>query len=80
MIITRKSLFTGKLNTRDIQIDDITLLAVENRSDRVIQDVVPHLSADDREFLLTGATPEEWDALVPPDDEEEELDDDEPAF
>ncbi len=26
-----------------------------------IQDAFPELSADDREFLLTGITPEEWD-------------------
>ena len=28
-----------------------------------IQDVFPELSADDREFLLTGLTPEDWEKL-----------------
>jgi hypothetical protein len=79
MLVTRKSLFTGKVSSREIPIDEETLKRVDSRDD-VIQNIVPHLSADDREFLMTGATPEEWDALVPPDDEEEELDDDEPAF
>ena len=27
---------------------------------------MPHLSADDREFLMTGVTPEEWDATFNP--------------
>ncbi len=30
---------------------------------KTIQDAFPYLSADDREFLLTGITPEEWDAI-----------------
>ena len=28
---------------------------------RFIQDEFPHLSDDEREFLLTGSTPEEWE-------------------
>lgn len=28
-----------------------------------IQDVFPKLSSDDREFLMTGITPDEWDEL-----------------
>lgn len=29
----------------------------------VIQRAMPHLSADDREFIMTGMTPEEWDEM-----------------
>lgn len=28
----------------------------------LIQNAMPELTADEREFLLTGMTPEEWDA------------------
>ena len=28
-----------------------------------VQDVYPNLSADDREFLISGTTPEEWDRI-----------------
>lgn len=31
----------------------------------LIQDLFPYLSDDDREFLLTGITPEEWDSAFP---------------
>ena len=31
----------------------------------MIQDVMIHLDADQREFLLTGMTPDEWDAMFP---------------
>jgi hypothetical protein len=27
----------------------------------LIQNAMPHLSADEREFLMTGITPDEWD-------------------
>jgi|TARA_R100000697_G_scaffold25916_1_gene34391 hypothetical protein len=28
----------------------------------LIQDVMPDISADEREFIMTGITPDEWDA------------------
>ena len=34
-----------------------------------IQDAFPNLTADQREFLMTGATPEEWDAIFGDNDE-----------
>jgi hypothetical protein len=30
---------------------------------RMVQDAFPELNADQREFLLTGILPDEWDAL-----------------
>ncbi len=29
----------------------------------LIQDVVPYLSPDEREFIMTGLTPREWEML-----------------
>jgi hypothetical protein len=29
----------------------------------LVQDVFPHFDADQREFLITGILPEEWDAM-----------------
>lgn len=43
-----------------------------------IQDAFPHLTPDQREFLLTGIIPSEWDELYPPD--EDELEDNTSAF
>lgn len=60
MQITRKSPFSGKTNTREI---DVTADQLDRwRAGGLIQNVMPHLSADDREFLMTGITPEEWPA------------------
>jgi len=64
MKVTRKSMLSGKTHTREIDIDEATLLRVISRrqSRLLIQQIVPYLTADDREFLITGITPEEWEA------------------
>jgi hypothetical protein len=35
----------------------------------LIQDAFPTLTADEREFILTGITSEEWDEIFPEEDE-----------
>ena len=34
----------------------------------LIQDAFPHINVEEREFLLTGMTPEEWDELMGPEE------------
>lgn len=72
MKISKISHLTGEYNTREI---DITIdqyndwqNVLENKSRRPIQDVLPNLSADDREFMISGITPEEWDNAFGSDD------------
>lgn len=60
MKITKKSMFTGKVSTRDIDVTDEQLASWQ--AGTLIQNAMPDLSADDREFLMTGVTPEEWNA------------------
>jgi len=62
MIIGRKSPLTGQLNHMDL---DVTQEQLDRYSRRegYIQDIFPHLSADEREFLQTGYTPEDWDKI-----------------
>lgn len=38
------------------------------RAGELIQNVMPNLSADDREFVMTGITAEEWDQAFGEDD------------
>jgi hypothetical protein len=58
MLIERKSMFTGKINVMDL---DVTHDELERWMDgELIQKVFPHLTTDEREFLMTGTTPEEW--------------------
>jgi hypothetical protein len=71
MIMTQQSQLTGAMNTRDIDVTEQELREWIS-SGRPIQQVLGHLSAADREFLLTGATPEEWDAAFPDDEDYED--------
>jgi len=67
MKITKVSPLTGKSNTREINITPEKLMEVQSRQ-RCIQDVVPNLNADDREFLITGYIPEDWKSIFPDED------------
>lgn len=57
MFITRINPFTGELNTRFIEVTQEQVDAWNNGM--MIQDAMPNVSADDREFIKTGIT--NWD-------------------
>lgn len=59
MQITRRSMLSGKERTLDLPVTEEQIkrwLAGE-----LIQNVMPHLTAGEREFIKTGITDEEWD-------------------
>lgn len=58
MEITRKSSATGKRHTLDLPITDAQIAKYHNGA--LVQDAFPHLTADQREFIISGATAEEW--------------------
>lgn len=60
MLLKKMSALSGKMNERELPIEEADYLAWKYNRRLLVQDAFPHLSADDREFLLTGATPEEW--------------------
>lgn len=62
MKITKVSQISGKIHTMDIPItpEQYALFQLDRRP---IQKIFPNLSADEREFLITGATPGEWEKL-----------------
>lgn len=62
MIIEKQSVLTGVYHTRDIPVTEEQL--DRHRKGELIQDVCPELTGDDREFLITGITPEEWREAV----------------
>ena len=61
MRIAMKSMLTGNITTREIPVTDEQLAQWSQGA--LIQDVMPDVSADDREFIKTGITPEEWGGL-----------------
>lgn len=58
MKITKRSIISNKLHTREIAITELQL--DQMNKGKHIQWLCPNLSADDREFLISGITPEEW--------------------
>lgn len=61
MFITRTSPITGKANIMTLNISETQMDDWENGS--LIQDAMPNLNSDQREFLMTGLTPQDWDYL-----------------
>lgn len=68
MIVERTN-FEGKKVQLDLPVTREQIRAWENGA--YIQNVMPHLDADQREFLLTGMLPGEWDILFPPEEDED---------
>ena len=60
MIITRRSLLSGIERTFDLPVTQDQIDSYN--SGAWAMDAFPHLDADQREFVMTGITPEEWDA------------------
>ncbi len=59
--ITRRSDMTG--NISKMEIPKLTYTQYSKWLDgALIQDAMPHLDAEQREFIMTGVTPEEWNA------------------
>ena len=57
--VTKTSILSGLAHSMDLPVR-------QGQIDRwlggeLIQDVMPHLSLDQREFLMSGITPDEWD-------------------
>lgn len=61
MKITRRSPLSGKVNTREINVSREQLRLWMDGM--LIQDAMPDISAEDREFIMTGYTPEDWEAI-----------------
>lgn len=61
MEITRTSIFSGITRTKELDITEDEMLNYMNGT--LIQEAFPNLNEDDREFILTGTTAEEWDQM-----------------
>jgi len=61
MLIKRQSILSGKVHEMDVNVteDQFNLW----QSGVLIQNAMPHLSADEREFMISGITVEEWKTL-----------------
>ena len=58
MLVGKRSMMSGTLNEMNIEVSEKQITLWQEGA--LIQDVMPDLSADEREFLMTGITPSEW--------------------
>lgn len=68
MQITRKSVLSGIKRTLDIPVTQEEF--DKWNSGMLIQEAMPNLSPDQREFILTGIVSEEWDSTFKEEDDE----------
>ena len=61
MTVTKTSSFSGNVNTLDIDVTEEQIASW--RGGELIQNAMPNLTADEREFIKTGITAEEWEEL-----------------
>jgi len=62
MQITRTSVISGITRTMDINVTQNQIDRWNNR-EGYIQNIMPNISASEREFILSGITSEEWDSI-----------------
>lgn len=57
--------FHGRLSEMEIPMKEEDFLAAFYKLDKgmLIQDAFPNLNPEQREFILSGTTPEEWDKM-----------------
>lgn len=69
MLVSMVSKLSNQVNTMDLPISAEQMEAWKIQPTNLVQDVFPHLNADEREFLMSGITPAEWEAAFGSDDE-----------
>jgi len=70
MMITRTCTLTQTVNTMDLPVTDEQMSAWE--SGVFIQEAMPDLPAEYREFIKTGVTPETWNNMFDFNEEDDE--------
>lgn len=61
MLISKKHFITGVVNTLDLPVTKEQLKLYADGA--LVQDAFPHLDADQREFIITGTMPGDFDKL-----------------
>jgi hypothetical protein len=63
MKVAIRSLVSGAINHMELDVTQEQLDRWENGE--LVQNVMPHLTADEREFLISGCTSAEFESLWP---------------
>ena len=63
MIVTKQSIVSGKVYQMELDITQQQLNDFANGRLGLAQEAFPHLSIDEREFIISGIHPTEWKQL-----------------
>lgn len=67
--VVNTSALTGKQNQMLLPVTQEQIKRWQDGD--LVQDVFPFLNDDQREFLMTGITPDEWEAALGTDDDDD---------
>jgi len=62
MLVYRENIISGKVNVMSLPVTQTQLDTYQN-TNVLVQDIFPDLTADQREFLISGFMPGEFDTL-----------------
>jgi hypothetical protein len=63
MIVTKQSIVSGKVYQMELDVTQQQLNDFANGRLGLAQEAFPHLSIDEREFIISGIHPVEWGEL-----------------
>jgi len=78
MKITRQSILSKNISSMDIDVTHEQIAQWE--SGVLIHQAMPHLCEDEREFMMTGITPDEWDTHMVGEDDEVDYESNDNAY
>ena len=58
MKLSKRSIISGKINEMDLDITEEQYFSWKTGD--LVQNVFPHLNSKEREFIVSGITPQEW--------------------
>jgi|TARA_B110000483_G_scaffold145266_1_gene173373 hypothetical protein len=61
MKVQRESIISGQLNTMELNVTPQQMDRFY-RGRELTQNIFPHLNSEEREFLISGMMPSEWDS------------------
>lgn len=61
MLITKQSPLSGVWNEMELPVTEEQLAA--HQSGVLAQEAFPHLNSEEREFIISGITPTEWENM-----------------
>ena len=75
MQVTRRSPLTGNINTLEVNVTQEQMQEFQSEGrQRLVQEIFCDATAPEREFILTGYTPQDWEQIFGGEEDEDDYD------